>query len=61
VMAVVTLAGVIVFLAVHRGREIDAHLTDAASPPAAQVQVPLPAEAGAGAEARTGPENPQTP
>jgi len=38
VMAVVTLAGVIVFFAAHRGQEIDAHLIDAGRP------VPVPAE-----------------
>ena len=32
VMAVVTVAGIIVFLAAHRGREIGAHLTDAGVP-----------------------------
>jgi amino acid transporter len=32
VMAVVTVAGIIVFLAAHRGREIGAHLTDTAAP-----------------------------
>ncbi|MGH3237402.1 MAG: amino acid permease, partial [Streptosporangiaceae bacterium] len=32
VMAIVALAGVIVFFAAHRGREIDAHLTDTLAP-----------------------------
>ena len=32
VMAIITVAGIIVFFAAHRGREIGAHLTDTAAP-----------------------------
>ena len=34
VMAIITVAGIIVFLAAHRGREIGEHLTDTAAAPA---------------------------
>jgi hypothetical protein len=34
VMAIITVVGIIVFLAAHRGREIGKHLTDTAAAPA---------------------------
>jgi amino acid transporter len=43
VMAIVAVVGVIVFLAAHRGRQIDAHLTDTQSP--GQARAPGQAEA----------------
>jgi len=45
VMAVIAVAGVIVFFAAHRGREIGDHLTDTAAPAQPDPVAPRPEEA----------------
>ena len=50
VMAIVAVAGVIVFFAAHRGREIDAHLTDTR----------VPAQAGPGSTTAPDTQAPDT-
>ena len=56
VMAVVTVLGVIVFLAAHRGREIGQHMIDNEAPVAAAEPVPVPEGAVAEATEDPGPE-----
>ena len=52
VMAIVAVAGVIVFFAAHRGREIDAHLTDTRVPaPALTAPDPQASNPGAATQA----------
>jgi len=73
VMAVVAVAGVIVFLAAHRGREIGEHMIDTGDGDPRHAVAPSPAvapgepvaagEAGAPQDGGTSPEthSPQTP
>ena len=56
VMAVVTVLGVIVFLAAHRGREIGQHMIDNEAPVAAAEPVPVPEGAIAEATEDPGPK-----
>jgi amino acid transporter len=58
VMALVTVAGVIVFFAAHRGRAIDAHMIDADAPGRQPLAEPAPpaSEAGPQVEAGARPE-----
>jgi amino acid transporter len=65
VMAVVAVAGVIVFLAAHRGREVGEHMIDTAAPRPAETpgEAETPAEAGALEDGGTSPDahRPQAP
>ena len=49
-MAIVTVAGIVVYFAAHRGREISAHMVDTDAPGHLPPPAPGPAAEEAGAE-----------